>query len=300
MKNNRQRMDEFVDYHIRGDCECNGVLLKAWADKHKLSKEDRFLLSYLFAITYCVGTAIILYLKRQEVLGNTRCFVDNHKQTLLFQSDRKYIKMKDSFFECLSNYDNKSHFITDETIDLNKGVQEVEGWKNFGRFSAFLFLETYVALTGVKFKNMDSIEWLQGATVTSGMLNLFGFDKSADYWDKNKKLPSNITKEMLDKMLCIVQANIKARGGDDNASVVETSLCAYRKHYKGSRYNGYYLDRQLEELYYYAQKGYMQLTKELIELRKAVFNHKYLGEIGGWKGVRKELIKTYLTSGAIL
>lgn len=33
MKDRKQRMIEFVNYHIHGDGECNNVVLKAWADK---------------------------------------------------------------------------------------------------------------------------------------------------------------------------------------------------------------------------------------------------------------------------
>ena len=79
---------------------------------------------------------------------------------------------------------------------------------------------------------------------------------------------------------------------------VETSLCAYRKFYKATRYNGYYLDRMLEEIN--VMRGdYPEIISEVLDIRKHKFSPKYLGELGGWNGVRPELKKLYRETGII-
>ena len=78
-------------------------------------------------------------------------------------------------------------------------------------------------------------------------------------------------------------------------------MCAYRKFYKGTRYNGFYLDRQLEEIYHFKKQPVAaDIVKDLIILRRKLFDDKYLGEVGGWKGVRKECKTLYQRTGKIM
>lgn len=299
-----KRIDEFVKYHIRGDGECNNVVLKAWADKHCKMLQQKYELAYYFSITYCVESAIILFEEQRNIFKDINTWVKQNKGSILFQSDRKYIRMKDSFERCLVNFRDNIYSVDDfiakvcdsSTIVLKKAIPYVSSWELFGRFSAFLFLETFVELTGFPIEN-TTIDWRNGNTATSGLMNVFGFDKQAIIFDKHNKLLFSL-KDM-DKMLDIVLQHIKHSGGNSNVTEVETSLCAYRKFFKGSRYNGYYLDRMLEEIYA-MQKDYPDVSRELFEIRAERFDHKYLGEFSGWRGVRKTMKKSYLETGLII
>lgn len=297
-----KRIAEFVNYHIHGDGECNNVVLKAWADKHKLNFEQRYELAYFFSITYCVESAIILFEEQRKVFEGVNAWVTKNKASLVFQSDRKYIRMKDSFERCLLQFKKVtpskvvlSKVMENGTIILSKAIPFVSSWELFGRFSAFLFLETLVELTGISIEN-TTIDWKNGNTATSGLLNLYGLDNAATTFDKTNKLI--VEKGQMDKMLADILAIIASAGGDNNVTKVETSLCAYRKFFKGSRYNGYYLDRMLEEIYA-MQNDFPEISKELISIRALCFDKKYLGEIGGWKGIRKDLKKLYIKEGII-
>lgn len=206
--------------------------------------------------------------------------------------------MKNAFNKCLHFYQNNLNEIlrigNDEIIDLKKWLPVVEKWQYFGRFSAYLYLETISQLLQREVINAE-MEWENGATATSGLMNLYCFDEEADSFDKERVLPDTLNKKILQEMIDPVLCDIKAAGGNDNITMVETSLCAYRKFFKGSRYNGYYLDRMLEEIYTMAS-DFPQISNELIEMieiRKHCFGYKYLGEIGGWEGVRKECKKLY-------
>lgn len=302
MKSVEKRISEFCTYHRDGDGECNNVVLKKWAEKNCRNNQELYELAYFFAITYCVGSAIILFRDKKQVLSQTKAWIAENKQNLVFQSDRKYIRMKDSFERCLNqfkrinNVDNFLEKVTENNvIILKKAIPYVSSWELFGRFSAFLFLETFVELTGIKIEN-TTIVWKKGNTATSGLLNVYGFDDQANAFDKTGKL--YLPPETMDKMLKNLIVSIAITGGSINVTEIETSLCAYRKLYKGSRYNGYYLDRMLEEIYFLKQK-YPRIAQELLEIRRQSFNEKYLGEVSGWRGVRKNMKKLYLETGMI-
>lgn len=301
-KGRKERIIEFCNYHKNGDGECNNVVLKAWANKHCQSLQDKYELAYFFSITYCVESAIILFENRSNIFADTISWATKNKGSILFQSDRKYIRMKDSFVKVLQNFkkiqsvdDFLAKVQRDGIIRLSLAIPYVSSWVMFGRFSAFLFLETFVELTGFKIEN-TTIVWKDGNTATSGLMNVFGFDKEADYFDKTGTLL--LSPMDMDKMLEYLIEAIKKSGGNVNVTEIETSLCAYRKFYKASRYNGYYLDRMLEEIYAMSE-NYPQISQELLDIRKSHFDSRYLGEVSGWRGIRKPMKKKYLETGLI-
>ena len=303
MKTKDERMTEFVIYHMNGDGECNNVVLKEWAKRRNLNMQDRYDLAILFSITYCVQSAIILFEEQKKNGGLYKNQISNLKPHILFQSDRKYMKMKDNFERAVEDYQNNHKLVDDflyktkenGVINLKKAIKYVSSWVMYGRFASFLFLETFVELTGIDIEN-TTIDWKNGDTATSGLLNVFGYDDEANNFDKTGRLPFNTIS--MDKMLYMVINKTEQMGGDSNVTKLETSLCAYRKFYKGSRYNGFYLDRMLEEIYL-MEREYPKISRELIEIRNKCFDSKYLGEIGGWRGIRKELKKYYINTGNI-
>lgn len=301
MKSVSERITEFVDYHINGDGECNNVILKWYADKHNLSPQQRYEIAFLFSMCYSVPSAIIMYNACNQ--GVTLESLKPIKSRVIFQSDRKYMKMKDNFergVKCFvennSDYEKfKNDVCVEGLIGLAHAIRKVQSWVMFGRFGAFLFLETLCALEDVRVVD-TTMKWSQGDTATSGIMNLFGKDSEANLFDKTGKLL--IKGEQLDYYLSVVKLALKKAGCDTNIAEIETSLCAYRKFYKGSRYNGYYLDRMLEEIHN-IEAEYADIACELYEGRKKNFAAKFLGEISGWKGIRKEEKKRYMLTGRI-
>lgn len=296
------RMSEFVAYHINGDGECNNVVLKEWADRKGLDKTHRFELAFFFAITYSVESAVILFENQKGIACCINSWVNENKSKLVFQSDRKYIRMSDRFERCLrfffsggASSDDAEGWERDGALALGVAIKKVEQWPMFGRFSAYLFLETYAYLCGLKAKNAY-IDWPKGDTATSGLMNVYGLDKAADRFDKTGKIDPGLL-AIMDKMQDELLRAIENAGGDTNITNVETSLCAYRKFYKGTRYDGYYLDRMLEEMRR-MMSDWPETTKELFAIRASVFDHEKLGEFCGWDGVRSERKKEWLEKAA--
>ena len=297
-----KRLYEFVDYHINGDGECNGITLKAWADSKDLTDSERADLCFFFSLTYCVESAIVMFFDREKIAENPDAWAEENKKHIVFQSDRKYIKMLDAFNKCLRFFKERRKDVKkvceNEILDLRVLIEEVEKWPYFGRFSAYLFLETVAWVMGREIINAE-MDWEHGDTATSGLMNVYGYDNAANEFDASRKLKKPFSQQVMQHMVEPLLLAIESGGGNSNITMVETSLCAYRKFYKGSRYNGYYLDRMLGEIYS-MQKKYPDISKELIGLRKNLFDAKYLGEYGGWKGIRKECKKLYKEKGIMM
>ena len=297
-----ERLEDFLLYHKRGDGECNAVILKEYCLRHGLDDIQKTKLAYFYSITYCCASALYLLRDDELIRKDPTGYGIANKHRIIFQSDRKYIKMRDCFEQTLRFYCSDwekiyaptREALSSSRINLPLWVNKVSRWPQFGRFSAFLFLETLQTVLGCGYIN-GTITWKDGNTATSGLLNLFGHDKEADAFDRGKFKPKQ---ETLDGIYRGLLAAIRAYGGDDNTTKVETSLCAYRKFYKGSRYNGFYLDRILAEINE-LEASMPDICKELLEIRAKCFDSIMLGEVRGWKGIRKEEKKRYLLEGTM-
>lgn len=73
--------------------------------------------------------------------------------------------------------------------------------------------------------------------------------------------------------------------------MLETACCDFNSMSKGQYYVGHDIDAQMEHL--------QHCSAELKEARRVSFPPAYLGEVGGWKGVRKELKTHFLRTGAV-
>jgi len=298
-------LEDYIYYHIYGDCNVNCVVLRGYADSHSLDINDRFSLAYFFSITYCVATSIYLLQNKHDL---KRCAQD--KSMLIFQSDRKYVKMGDRFdrlldiwSNCLNNNyaDVFENITVNGRIDVNKAVRYVSSWYYFGRYSAFLFLETLASLLDIPINECSNLISYGNDRLTfaAGIYMIFGQIDYAEYANTHHKVPTSV--DYLNSLLKTIMDAINCAGGESNILSLETSLCAFYKHYKGSRYNGYYADRMLSELREYDKKNLLSdIVAEIYRLRETLINHKMLGEKNGWDGIRKELCDSYLKYGRVI
>lgn len=307
-KSVRKRLDEFVDYHIRGDGEANGIILREIAERRNMTPQERYELAYFYAVTYCIMSALTMMDEKEQIYRDPEGYAESHLKTLIFQSDRRYTRVNGNFAKMLRQFtddlrDEKAFreaVCSKDGVVLQKALNEISRWFFFGRFGAYLFIETYCRVTGLPLKGEYRFDWKEGDTATSGLLNVFGFDRTAADFDRTGKLPEAALVK-LDIMLSKLIYEISKKGGSTNLTEIETSLCAYRKFYKGTRYNGYYLDRILEELVWFQDRyGRTKSIDEVYEIRAAMFEPKYLGEKHGWKGVRKQCKTLYKQTGQVM
>lgn len=278
------------------------MVLALWADRHNLNNSQRTWLSVLYGLTYSTTSAIFIFrnfptLKRVEENALTQFWV-KYKVMMYFNRDRRYIKNNNQFVPSILSIKSKyetsecmyAHFskMNDESI-YNEIVKY---WKYFGRHAAFLFFDAYSKMVHDGECTLSSIKnWNEATTIAEG-LALAAYDDDLYQRCCNKR----ITPEDSKKLDAWVDTLIRDVGKPFND--IESTICAYTKAFKGTRYMGYYIDRFQEEL-----KQCEILPKDiklLYELRKEVTPEEYLGERSGWSGIRKERNKLWLKEGRLI
>ena len=304
-----KRRREFIWYHINGDGDCNGQVLRVYAKEHGLNEQDCFDLAYFYATTYCCASAIFLLSQRQRIHQDCRGFADEYKGKLVFQSDRKYVRMLDNFYKMLltwreSLYNAAERFrektVVQGIVSTRAALEEAEKWYFFKRFSAYLFVETYCDILGLEGTRETGMCY-EGDSMTfvGGLFYVYGMDSEARFVQKHHRLP--VDNDTFEYLIGDLQNAVKRDGGDDNFTKLETSLCAYEKFFKGTRYNGYYADRQLAELTKMQDKTeFCQACNDVYAARKIAVASVYRGEDHGWEGIRTQLKKSYQQTGRIL
>lgn len=303
-----KRMDEFVWYHIHGDGDCNGQVLKAFTDIESLDQQSIFDLTYFYSITYSIPSAIFLLQNRNKIINKPVESAEEFKKFLVFETDRKWVKQEDRFDRMLHqwaymirNYATvfERQVVENNIVRTKKALSIIENWYYFSRYSAYLFIETYCDIKGLQCQKTSGLNYDGDRMVfASGLFRLYGLDKMAVFCRFKRTLP--VDSKTFECMIQDVQNRVLTQNGDDNWFKIETSLCAYEKFYRGTRYNGYYADRMLQDIN--NMKG-NHLTADAcsktLQARKIAIKKQYLGEANGWDGIRKELKKQYIQTGEI-
>lgn len=314
------RLYKFVEYQHKVP-PIGPATYIAYAKKYNLDEDDCIMLAWYNSMSYCEVTAIYLLREldwKRMKLRDVQEFWNYNRDKLLFVSARRYVKNMDWFVPLMDTFMRE---IKREPMKWLKNIAHTNGdfrlpklryknvynhlmkWKYMGRFSVELFMDALVqfsreGLISIRFEGED-FDWRKGSNITSGMLNMFYCDKVADIYDKTGKIDDE-TVELLGELIEQVQAAIKEKypSQDTSIGVITPKMCSWRNLFKGRRYGGYHHDRQLEQLKHYKKEDWHNsLWDELFDLREEIFDPVLLGEIGGWKGIRKERNKLWLERG---
>ena len=209
--------DEYIAYHRQGDAGVEERMIASLCRFYSLSDWDAFRLIYYYTMTYHIPSALDM------LLGGERDI-----KRLKFRTDRRYVRCNGAFPRLLQELTPDKHERLLKVQTTEQAYNEVRGWYFFGRYAAYLFLEVYVNVFDHAKKWVDNVryEWEPDENYTKGAISIVQSNERA----------------ALDKFL--ERAKIDAR---DNAFAIETSLCAVAKFNKGTRWNGYYTERMLEE-----------------------------------------------------
>lgn len=289
-----------------------GPLAKDFLKQRNATKSDVIWWVLLYSSCYCMGTACILYdMLDYKTLTDKDLekFWAEHKKNLIFQSDRRYIKYMNQFNTIVHDFIKKTKrqpwnhlkkFIKNDPQKTYTALyKEVSSWKYYGRFGTILFLYNLNKIMGVKL-DYPKYNWRQGSTTTSAIFNARYKDERAKKFEDDGKL-DNKDIPHLNEYLARIKADLNKSYPEKNWTVmgVTSDLCSYRKLFKQTRYLGYYVDRQQEELIWLQERWPdMEDTWERFwELRKKHIPHEYLGELNGWSGIQKERCKAWAERG---
>ncbi len=276
-------------------------VLALWADAEFLISEQRAWLAYLYGLTYSTTTAILIFrhFPRLRCITSKRElkeFWEENKHRLYFNRDRRYIKNNDQFVDAIAGlrkFEGKKLYQNIATMtDENLYKRIVKNWPYFGRHAAFLFFDAYSKMLNDGECTLSSISnWNEARTIAEG-LALATYDDGLYQRARGKCLTATDTQK-LDALVAKLEEDCNA-----NFTDLESTICAYSKLFKGTRYLGYYIDRFQEELIHARKNGYPQKDMLMLwQLRSKVTPLEYLGEYGGWSGIRKEHCKLWLKEG---
>lgn len=278
-------------------------VLALWSEHNHLTDEQDVWLSYLYGLTYSTTTTILIF-RHFPTLADIpskkelKQFWDENKPRMYFNRDRRYIKNNDQFVDAIAGlrkFEGKklSKIIALPDEELYQRI--VKNWPYFGRHAAFLFFDAYSKIFYKGECSLSSISnWNEARTIAEG-LALATYDDLMYQRVRDKK----ITFEDVEKLNALVKRLEQDCGA--NFTDIESTICAYSKLFKGTRYLGYYIDRFQEELIQAQKNGYPEKDMYvLFALRARVTPNAYLGEYMGWSGIRKERNKLWLKEGRLI
>lgn len=293
-----------------------GPIINAWFKANNTSNDDKVWWVFLYSACYCMGTAMLMSKMLDYNTITERQleqFWIEHKSKLVFQSDRRYIKNMNNFTEMVKEFLSRtrgnlygyiSQFITDDPeTTYNNLYNEVYSWKHYRRFGTLLFIFNLCKVFPDIVVDSKVYDWKWGATTTSAIFNARYEDERANLFEDRKSPLSEEDIQMLDNSLQLITLALQKYKPDKNWDIIHVSsdLCSYRKLFKGKRYQGFYVDRQQEEIQVlqYMYPEYQEIWDFVWESRQKYIDPKYLGEVNGWKGIRKNRINLFLDYGYV-
>ena len=274
-------------------------LLIPFADKAKLSPEERVWLAYLYGLSYSCTTAIRMFEAMpdpNQVKGKLiKGFWKAEKPTLYFNPDKKYIKNNDQVIPAIKSVkdDLGGTSLLSRVVEVSQNGDSFEGlyryiqktWRFFGPHGSYLFLDALYGLCPEVYVDPTGLDWKNGGkTVVEGMAHMLYQDELI----QTRQFPL----DRYDRAVDLLQ---KTTG--QPKVIIESVLCAFRKLFKGTRYVGYYADRMLEECTFVDTLKGVYTKPDVWGLRKASIPKELRGEDQGWDGIRKDQMKRWLERG---
>lgn len=310
-----ERWDGFKDCYVKmmysGDCDPSYPALNYVADRMELDLEQRYWLAFLYGTNYCVPTTYYIFNEFPDFeeinINKMQQWWDKNKQKTYFQTDRAKVKNFNLFVKVFESYKNlvgknqmecfKKFF---KEKNLEKRYELVYNFTNniyyFGRFTLFNYLETINELTPLKMEPYK-LNFKEAESARNGMC--YACNKDSFITLHHKKPSEPIDYPYLQNKLEIIKTELQQENPEIEVNYwnIETCLCAYKKLFWNSRYFGYYIDRQMEEILR-LENSVKEVEWQIFwDFREEFFDPYFLGEKNDWNGIRKENMRTFTRYG---
>ena len=279
--------------YLDGAMDCH--LCIPYTRLYELSTESLLWAAVLYGLSYSSTTTMRILHKFPTISSAKEGFEEfwaSEKDTLYFAPDKRYLKNNNQVIPAIksiykvSNHNLKGYLLPILKKGFDATYTEItKNWSYFGPMGAFLFFDALYDFLPTFYSDPTTFNWkVMGQTVSEGMAHLLCQDekiedKSYDYDLYDKKVDFLSYKFNLPKIQ------------------IESSLCMFRKLFKGTRYLGYYADRQLEECL--LVEKYLDLGIDIWRCRELTIPEAMRGESNDWSGIRKPLTKRFLTTGEL-
>lgn len=207
---------EYIAYHRRGDAGAEERMIASLARRLRLPPWETFKLIYFYTMTYHIPSALHLLLKPAQT----------KQQDLVFRTDRRYVRCNGAYDRLLEELNPDMLTSLQACTTTEEAYNTVRKWFFFGRYAAFLFLEVYYNCFRPDWQDNLRFKWEADENYTKGAVHIIG----------------TAERKALDAFL--EQAK---KDTADNCFAIETSLCAVAKFKKGTRWDGFYTERMMQE-----------------------------------------------------
>lgn len=304
------RLEKFVEYQHEVPY-VDSPLLGRYAVQEALTPSRAVKLCWLDSVTYNEVTAVLLL----EMLQSMRAsdIWEKYREKLVFNSSRRYVRNNNQFTTIMDSFYAKTKgnpfkwvksreqkLGCDTYRSLTRAVEQIS---YTGRFASDLFLEALYSIKdyiGLNIEQDERLVWSECSNLTTGIFNIFYEDEKAELFDHKCGLTASDHKFLSERLLDIQQAIRSTYPQQDSRIIAFVGkICSFRNLFKGARYAGFHHDRQLETLRHYEAvfPEYQYLWDKFYALRKDMFSHRFLGELNGWDGIRKERKRLWLDYG---
>ena len=266
--------------------------------------EERLWLSMLYMAFYNIGSAWVVF-KNTDVLGKLPAWAEY--MPVGVQRRNLYgglvIKHIESFCWLSKKYGSILSYLTkgfggDEKVNWTTLKQNVgEAWGN-GRWSVYTTSELYQKANKLVVLPWDIMN--DGSSgPRAGLIRLHGLtgEPTVELLDRLADRLFAIARKRITTNIFYLPKNHYDYG------MLESQLCDFNSMCKGLYYVGRDIDRDQERIR--AAENRLRLMGmplpmyEVWEARKAVFDHRHLGEFNGWLGRREEAKKFYVRTGRV-
>lgn len=266
------RLEDYFAYHLAmidvGDLDPAYPALLYLCDRYEFNVEQRFWLAFLYAATYHVPSAFYIYNEFPDAenvdLGRMNRWWKANRSRTVFQTDRRWIRSRNQFVPMVESYLNltgvaegntqesfyaRAFLSSDPVLTYQRAYEGMMNVHYMGRYALFLYLESVATLTGFPMQP-QGLDLHNSQSTRNGICYAIGRDEWLCGHDYGRKDVPSEAYEILTQNLGMIVSELQNRRPDGTTDIwsAETSLCAYKKIHRGTRYLGYYIDRQHDEI----------------------------------------------------
>jgi hypothetical protein len=257
------------------DVDPSVIALKYIAERFELNMSQRYWIAFLYGTNYCATTTFLIYnefpdFENVDVKRLSKWW-DLNKQNLIFQTDRLRIKTSNLFVESFISYKQVTKGNQQQYYASSRNWKEcydkITSIKNFGRFSAFNYLDVLNQITDTK-HSPTYLNMIEAESCRNGLCYAIGKEE----WI-SKKISKEVAVNLHNTFLDFLNKY------DGNVYQIETTLCAYKKYRKNQRYVGYYIERMRKEIDQMQNRFKEGIAWEVLwQFRSETFDKSYLNE----------------------
>lgn len=262
------RLTQYLRYHAASrfiqDIDPSYRMLLYVCDRFELNMEQRYWLAFIYALTYNGASTFYVYNEFPdfENLDNGRLerwWAGGGRERTACQTDRRWVRSNNLFVPAVTAYrawvggrTQAEHFAElcrRPAFESPEGryeaiYQSAERLPSFGQFALFLYLEALATITDLQLIPTN-LDLNQAWSCRYGLY--YAFDRDSWVNDRPEPIPVEQRKET-EEMWSSVRTALSVMTPETTVWQIETTLCAFRKFFRGKRYIGYYLDRQALEI----------------------------------------------------